>query len=110
VKEIIWDLAAKKTVRSFSREVKKELGALLLVLQKGELLGMPQSKPMRMVHKSAFELRVKDHSGIYRVFYVLFQKDKVLIPHAFSKKTQKTPKKEIETAKKRLRRLVDENQ
>ncbi len=110
MKEIIWDSAAKKAVKSFSGEIKKELGALLLALQRGELLGMPQSRSMRTVHKSAFELRIKDQSGIYRVFYVLFQKDKILIPHVFSKKTQKTPKKETETAKKRLRRLIDENQ
>ena len=108
MKQIIWDKAARKTVQEFSVEVRKELGALLMILQQGGVLGTPQSKPMKSVHPSAYELRIKDAAGIYRVFYVFFDKGKILIPHAFTKKTQKTPDKEIETAQKRLRRLTDE--
>ena len=108
MKKVIWDKAAKKAVQSFSVEVRKELGTLLMLLQNGESLGPPQSKAIKQVHASAFEMRIKDKNGIYRVFYVLFDKGKILIPHAFTKKTQKTPQKEIETAKKRLRRLTDE--
>ncbi len=108
MKEIIWDKTARKTVQDFSIDVRKELGALLMILQQGGILGSPQSKPMKSVDPSAYELRVKDASGIYRVFYIFFDKRRILIPHAFTKKTQKTPDKEIETAKKRLRRLIDE--
>lgn len=110
MKQIIWDKAALNTVRSFSVEVRQELGALLRILQDGGQLGMPQSKPMRQVASSAFELRVKDREGIYRIFYVLFDKQRIFVPHAFTKKTQKTPLHEIETGKKRLRRLIDENE
>ncbi|USN46641.1 MAG: type II toxin-antitoxin system RelE/ParE family toxin [Pseudobdellovibrionaceae bacterium] len=108
MKDIIWNKQAKETVRSFSTEVKQEIGALLRLLQDGHALGMPQSRPIRQVHKSAFELRVKDSSGIFRVFYLVVEKNKILIPHAFTKKTQKTTQKDIETGKKRLRRLLDE--
>ena len=110
MKEIVWDFSARKTVRSFPVEVKKELGALLLTLQRGILLGMPQSRKIPALHKSAFELRIKDASGIYRVFYVCFDSDAILIPHAFIKKTQKTPQREIGTAKQRLRRMIYEHQ
>jgi predicted XRE-type DNA-binding protein len=47
------------------------------------------------------ELRVKDRSGAYRVFYYTKLADSVLIFHAFAKKTQKTPLKEIALAQKR---------
>lgn len=77
VKKVIWDSVAKKAVRAFTIDVKREIGALLLSLQRGELLSMPQSRSMKSVHKSAFEFRVKDQSGIYRVFYVLFDGDKI---------------------------------
>ena len=110
MKRVIWDKSALETVRSFSIEVRQEVGALLRILQDGGQLGMPQSKPMGQVASSAFELRVKDRDGIYRVFYVLFDKNRILVPHAFVKKTQKTPQQEIETAQKRLRRLVHENE
>ena len=104
----MWDSSAKAIVRSFSVEARKEIGALLMILQQGEALGMPQSRPVKQIHSSAFELRVKDRAGIYRVIYVLFDRGQIVIPHAFTKKSQKTPSKEIETAKKRLRRLIDE--
>ncbi len=110
VKRVIWDNTALEEVRSFSVEARQEIGALLRILQDGGQLGMPQSRPMRALAPSAFELRVKDRRGIYRVFYVLFDKQKILIPHVFTKKTQKTPQHEIETAQKRLRRLIDENE
>jgi phage-related protein len=110
MKYVIWDKAALETVRAFSVEVRQEIGALLRLLQQGEQLGMPQSKPMKQLAPSAFELRVKDRDGIYRVFYVLFDKHRIFVPHAFTKKTQKTPLQEIETGKKRLRRLINENE
>ncbi len=71
---------------------------------------MPQSKPFRQLAEGAFELRVKDKGGVYGVFYVLVDRGRIFVPHAFSKKSQKTPLKEVETGKKRLRRLVYENQ
>ena len=110
MKEVVWDFSARKIVRSFPVEIKKEVGALLLTLQRGIVLGMPQSRKIPALHKSAFELRIKDASGIYRVFYAFLDADAILIPHAFTKKTQKTPQKEIDTAKQRLRRIIHEHQ
>jgi phage-related protein len=109
IKRVIWNKAALKTVRSFSVEVRQEVGALLRILQEGGQLGVPQAKPIKQVDTAAFELRVKGKYGIYRVFYILFDKQRILIPHAFTKKTQRTPQQEIETARKRLQRLISEN-
>ena len=54
------------------------------------------------------ELRVKDRSGAYRVFYYTRWADSVLIFHAFTKKTQKTPLHEITLARIRLKELLNE--
>jgi phage-related protein len=54
------------------------------------------------------ELRVRDRSGVYRVFYYTKLSDSVLIFHAFAKKTQKTPPHEITLAQKRLKEMLDE--
>jgi phage-related protein len=69
---------------------------------------MPQSKPFKTIHKNAYELRVKDKKGVYRVIYVLCIEGVILIPHAFTKKTQKTPKKEIDLSIIRLKELLNE--
>ena len=110
MEQVIWDQTALGTIRSFSPQVRQEIGALLRILQDGGILGMPQSRSMKQLASSAFELRVKDRNGIYRVFYVLFDKHNILVPHAFTKKTEKTPPREIDTAQKRLRRLINENE
>ncbi len=54
------------------------------------------------------ELRLKHKNGIYRVFYYVKFAEAILIFHAFIKKTEKTPTQEIETAKKRLKEMLNE--
>ncbi len=89
-------------------EVRRELGKAIFDLQKGHKLTMPLSKPIASVGKGVEELRVKDASGAYRVFYFARTASAILVFHAFQKKTQKTPKHEIELGQKRLRELLDE--
>lgn len=106
MKKIKWNVKARDIVRDLDVATKREIGALLLVLQRGEVLNEPLSKPMRIIHEKAYELRIKDRHGIYRIIYVYFGDKEILIPHAFMKKAQKTPKYEIELAQKRLKELL----
>ena len=96
MKEAIFHLAVLDSLRSFPAEIRKEIGKLILDLQCGAQLSMPVSRSIPSVAKGAQELRVKDRSGNYRVFYFTRSSEGILIFHAFMKKTQKTPKKEIE--------------
>ena len=81
-----------------------------MLLQMGKTLSEPQVKPMKNIYKNAFELRVKDKKGSYRIIYILNFQNMILIPHAFNKKTAKTPKKEIDVAIRRLQEMIYENQ
>lgn len=63
---------------------------------------------MPTVARGVEELRIKDHSGAYRVFYYTRLADSVLIFHAFHKKTRKTPPHEVALAQKRLKEILDE--
>jgi len=67
---------------------------------------MPISRPMPTVRNGVHELRIKDRSGQYRVFYYTKVKDAILVFHLFKKKTQATPKKELEKAAKRLMEML----
>lgn len=107
MKEVIWNKEAKAFVRKLDDKTKKDIGTLLMTLQSGHTLGEPISRPMRGIHPNAFELKVKDARGSYRVIYVMVVKNTIIIPHAFTKKTQETPLKEIETSKKRLRDILE---
>jgi phage-related protein len=54
------------------------------------------------------ELRIRDGAGVYRTFYFTKSKRGILIPHAFVKKTQKTPQHEIDLARRRLKEMWNE--
>ena len=53
-------------------------------------------------HKKLFEIRIKDKTNIHRVLYFVYTGKKLILLHGFTKKTDKTPAREIETAIKRM--------
>jgi phage-related protein len=56
--------------------------------------------------KGVEEIRVSDSSGAYRVIYLARRAEAVYVLHAFHKKTQATPRKDLEIAKGRFRQLL----
>lgn len=48
------------------------------------------------------EIRIRDASGAFRIIYLATLADRVLILHAFQKKSQQTAHHDIELARKRL--------
>ena len=55
-----------------------------------------------------YEVRVEVGSDIYRVFGFFDEGNLVILANGFQKKTQKTPKKEIELAEKLKKKYFDE--
>jgi len=70
-----------------------------LMLEFGANLGMPHTRAMS---NGLFELRVKGREGIARVFYCTLSGRRIIMLHGFVKKSQKTPAKELRTARRRL--------
>ena len=66
----------------------------------GPDLGMPHTRAMG---GGLFELRLKGIEGIARVFYCLQGARRVVFLHGFVKKSRKTPAKELELARLRLK-------
>jgi phage-related protein len=56
-----------------------------------------------------FELRLKGQEGIARVFFCALVGRRVMMLHSFVKKTQKTPQREIEIARKRMKEVKHAN-
>jgi phage-related protein len=52
-----------------------------------------------------WEMRMQGKSGIARAVYVTAVGRRVIVVHVFEKKTQKTPRREIETALKRAKEV-----
>ena len=85
-----------------------EAGYLLRVLQSGELVSMPRSRPMPSIGRKCHELRITDENNIWRIVYRI-DADAIVIAEVFEKKTTKTPKYVIDNCKKRLRNYDDES-
>lgn len=68
-------------------------------------VGLPHVRPLE---DKLWEMRMTGRDGIARAIYVAHTGQRLMVLHVFAKKTQKTPRKAIETAQARLRRLNDD--
>jgi phage-related protein len=107
VKAIILHPRAREAIRGFPRLVQSRLGQHLFLLQMGEQLEMPHSRPMGSVAAGVSEVRVRGEDGIYRAFYYTAHAEGIIVFHAFMKKTQQTPDSEIALGRKRLKEILD---
>lgn len=92
-------------IREFPDDAKQEAGFRLDKAQRGERPN--DCKPMRSIGKGVEELRIWDEDGTFRVIFTAKRADAVYVLHAFQKKTQATPRHDIELARKRLAELTN---
>jgi phage-related protein len=105
MKAIRFHARVLKDMQDLDMTLRLKIADFLALLASGESIGLPASRPMVSVGTGAHELRVKDHTGQYRVFYFTKHKEAILVFHMFKKKTQATPKDEIKIAQKRLEEM-----
>ena len=100
-KPLVWLHGEIKTP-PLSQASRIEVGYLLRLLQKGQAMGMPQSRPMPVVGLRCRELRVRDAGADWRIAYRL-DADAVVILEVFAKNTRATPKTVIDACTRRLK-------
>lgn len=89
---------AKEFIDSLPNKMKvKAFYELEILEQMGNQLREPFSKYME---DGIFELRIKFASDITRIFYFFVVDEQIILTNGFLKKSQKTPKRELELAKK----------
>ena len=84
----------------FSKDARVETGYYLRLLQRGDNLSLPQSRPMPTIGAHCHELRITDEDKIWRIIYRV-DTDAIIIGDVFVKKTQTTPKGVIDNCKRR---------
>ncbi len=75
-----------------------------LLTEHGPNLRLPHS---RALGDGLFELRPRGRSGIARAFYCFVVGRRIVVLHAFVKKTQQTPERELKLARRRRKELQD---
>lgn len=91
-------------VHSWPADVLADFARLIeLLAEHGPNLRLPHS---RALGDGLFELRPRGRSGIGRAFYCFVVARRVVVVHAFIKKSQQTPDKELKLARKRTKELL----
>lgn len=90
-------------LKSLSTEDKKAIGADIKSVEYGWPIGMPIVKNLK---QGLWEVRIDLKDRIARVFFCNHGTEMVLL-HGIIKKSQQTPTKEIELARKRMKKVGD---
>ncbi len=75
-----------------------------LLMEFGALLKMPHSRPLG---DGLFELRPRGSEGIGRALFCFMVGQRVVVLHAFVKKSQTTPQSDLAVARKRMKEVRD---
>lgn len=93
-----------KVIREFPEDARRVAGRQIRRVQEGD--EPIDWKPFPSVGPNVAEIRIRESGGAFRVIYQATLLDVVVVISAFEKKSQKTPKHEIEKARARLRAFI----
>ena len=108
---ISWIKAAQKAFEGFPKGSRDEILRALTAAAEGRKLDI--SKPMKGFGSGVFEVALKYRTDAFRTVHALQLGDAICVLHAFQKKAKqgiKTPKKDLDLIRERLKRLNKELQ
>lgn len=105
---VSWIRAALREFETFPAGAKSICLAALTIAAEGGKADI--AKPMRGIGSGVFEIALPFQGDAFRVVYAVQIADEIWVVHAFQKKAThgiKTPKREIDLIKDRLKRLKE---
>ena len=103
LRPIHWLGSSLDDIRAMPEAARRGIGVELTLVQGGDL--PTDWKPIRGVGAGVMEIRVH-RPGEFRVIYVAKFAEAVYVLHAFGKKSQKTPKADLDLAKRRYAQML----
>jgi len=100
---VLWLGTARDDLRGFPADARQVAGFQLWRVQRG--LEPNDWKPMPVVGLGVREIRVRTDLE-HRVIYLAKFNEAVYVLHAFQKRSQRTPKPDLDLARQRLRELL----
>jgi phage-related protein len=101
---VVFQGGSQNVLRGFPTGAKSDLGYALELVQRGQT--PPDRKLVHEVGAGVYELREQDERAWYRVLYVR-RADVIQVLHCFEKRSNAIEQKDIETAKTRLKRVLE---
>jgi len=94
-----------RSIESWPDDVLADYARIMeLLMEHGPDLRLPHT---RALGQGLFEMRPRGRSGIGRAFYCLLVARRIVIVHAFVKKSQRTPDAELRIARQRVRQVLN---
>mgnify|MGYP001277060243 CR=1 FL=1 len=98
-----YNQSVKDDIEEFPMGIKKRYFNLTdRMIEYGPNLGEPHTKALG---DGLFEIRAKGQEGIGRAFYCTVIGKRIVVLHAIIKKSQKTPKNDLDLAKRRMKEV-----
>lgn len=95
---------AKAVLISLPADIQASFSRIASIIE-GHGLERMREPYVKHLEGPLWEMRMKGKDGIARAAYVTATGQRVVVVHVFGKKTQKTPRREIETALKRAKEI-----
>lgn len=106
MRPVSWLNAAWRSFEGFPEEVRRQIAFGLDRAAEGGKAD--NAKPLHGIDGGVFEITANDRSGTYRAVYVVKIGADIWVVHAFKKKSvrgTKTPQREIDLIRERIKRL-----
>jgi len=104
LKDVVWVGDSREQVQQFPKGARRTVGQALRFAQRGDK--HPKAKPMTGIGPGVLEIVARHGTDTYRAVYAVSVGERIYVLHCFQKKSTKgikTPKKEIDLIKQRLR-------
>lgn len=103
------DEAGQSPVREFLRSLPEEAQTSIgWAIEQLRVRNVQAREPLvRHLEGKLWELRRESRTNLYRLIYFFFRGRRIVFVHGFQKKTQKTPRQEIDLARARLTAFLE---
>lgn len=111
MRRVSWVKAAFKEFTSFPQAVQEQIRFALEVTATGEMADI--AKPMKGLDGGVYEIAIAYRSDAFRAVYALKVGSDIWVVHTFQKKSTsgiKTPKREIDVIRERIKRIREQEQ
>ena len=94
-----------KALSAFPKDIRGSFERIVFLIESHGIERMREPY-VKHLEGPIWEMRMKGRDGIARAAYVTASGRRIVVVHVFAKKTQKTPRREIETALRRAKEVI----
>ena len=101
----ILDRRVERELEALAQDVRQKFARIVELIERHGLLAMREPYVKHLEDK-LWEMRMKGKDGIARAIYVTAKGERVVVVHAFVKKTQRTPAGALAIARERVKEVT----